>query len=469
MNCKPYPEYKESGVQWLGQVPRHWDYLSLKWISQRYAGGTPDKSNDAYWENGDIPWLNSGSVNDGLITVPSAFITREGFANSSAKWIPKSALVMALAGQGKTKGMVAQLGIRATCNQSMTAIIPKEKFSPRFLYWWLVSNYQNIRNMAGGEQRDGLNLDMLGSIPCPLLPLLEQTSIVDFLDRETGRIDTLVAKKRRLIALLGEKRTALISRTVTRGLPADAAREFGLEPHTRFKDSGIEWLGEVPEGWTIEPLKNLATPGRKTFTDGDWVELPFITDYGIRLLQTGNVGIGKFKEQGFRYISNESFNELRCTEVQPNDVLICRLDGPVGRACLAPDLGVKAITSVDNTILKCCGTVSAQFVVYLLSTSQWLSWIDALCRVGGGFRVRISRIMLGNIRVPKPPLPEQTAIATYLDRETATIDQLVTKVEAAIARLLEYRTALITAAVTGKIDVRDSRHSRACGSTEEVL
>lgn len=214
MKFPAYPEYKESGVQWLGRVPEGWDSVSLKWVSQRYAGGTPDKSNDAYWEDGHIPWLNSGSVNDGYIIEASAFITREGFANSSARWIPENALVMALAGQGKTKGMVAQLGIRATCNQSMAAIIAKEKFTPRFLYWWLVSNYQNIRNMAGGEQRDGLNLDMLGSIPCPQPPLSEQTAIADFLDRETGRIDALVSRKRRLIELLKEKRTALISRTV---------------------------------------------------------------------------------------------------------------------------------------------------------------------------------------------------------------------------------------------------------------
>ena len=248
MKYPAYPDYKESGIRWLGQLPEHWNPVSLKWVSRRYAGGTPEKSNAAYWEDGDIPWLNSGSVNDGYITKPSAYITREGFANSSAKWIPEKALVMALAGQGKTKGMVAQLGIRATCNQSMAAIIPKPNMQPRYLYWWLVSNYQNIRNMAGGEQRDGLNLEMLGSIPCPFAPSPEQTAIADFLDRETGRIDTLVAKKRRLIALLKEKRTALISRTVTRGLPEDAAREFGLEAHTRFKDSGIEWLGEVPEG-----------------------------------------------------------------------------------------------------------------------------------------------------------------------------------------------------------------------------
>ena len=111
--------------------------------------------------------------------------------------------------------------------------------------------------MAGGEQRDGLNLVMIGSIPCPLFPVDEQTAIADFLDWETGRIDTLVAKKRKLVELLKEKRTALISRTVTRGLPADAARKLGLNPHTSCTHSKFEWLQELPQGWDLYHLLNM--------------------------------------------------------------------------------------------------------------------------------------------------------------------------------------------------------------------
>ena len=140
----PNVRLKPSGVEWLGEVPEHWESVALKWISKRYAGGTPDKSNETYWDDGDIPWLNSGAVNDEYITEPSSFITKEGFAKSSAKWIPEKALVMALAGQGKTKGMVAQLGIKTTCNQSMAAIIPASIIEPRFLYWWLLNRQLNI-------------------------------------------------------------------------------------------------------------------------------------------------------------------------------------------------------------------------------------------------------------------------------------------------------------------------------------
>ena len=255
MRLPPYPKYKASGVEWLPELPDSWDLVALRWLSKRYSGGTPDKGNSAFWDEGDIPWLNSGAVNDGLITEPSAYITREGFLGSSAKRIPNGALVMALAGQGKTKGMIAQLGIESTCNQSMAAIIPTQRIQSRYLYWWLAANYSNIRNMAGGEARDGLNLDLLGGIPCPVPNDKEQVAITDFLDHETAKIDTLVAKKRTLIERLKEKRTALISRTVTRGLPHDAASQAGLDPQPKLKPSGIDWLGEVPAHWEVKRLK----------------------------------------------------------------------------------------------------------------------------------------------------------------------------------------------------------------------
>lgn len=137
-------------MPWADSLPIEWGEACLRWYALLYAGGTPSKAIESYWENGTIPWLNSGSVNDEVITEPSAFITEEAFNNSSAKWIPKGSLLMALAGQGKTKGMVAQLGFDATCNQSMAAILPNKKLEPRFLYYWLKTNYQNIRNMGGG-------------------------------------------------------------------------------------------------------------------------------------------------------------------------------------------------------------------------------------------------------------------------------------------------------------------------------
>lgn len=220
--------------------------------------------------------------------------------------------------------------------------------------------------------------------------------------------------------------------------------------YPRYKDSGVEWLSQIPDGWSTKSLRSFAEPGNKTFIDGDWIETPYITTEGVRLIQTGNIGVGRYREQGFRYVAEETFHVLHCTEVLPGDILICRLAEPVGRACVAPDLGVKMITSVDVTILKPSEDVCARFVVYSLSCDRYLGYLSSICR--GGTRDRVSRSMLGSIRIQCPPLPEQRAIAAFLDRETARIDALIAKKRRQIELLQEKRSALITRAVTKGLD-----------------
>lgn len=219
-----------------------------------------------------------------------------------------------------------------------------------------------------------------------------------------------------------------------------------MKRYSAYKDSGVEWIGEVPEHWIMTRIKFLSNGEKNSFIDGNWVELPYITDDGIRLIQTGNIGIGKYKEQGFRYISEDAFSELKCTEVFPNDVLICRLASPVGRGCLAPKLGCRMITAVDNCILKPSPNHDARFIVYQISTSHYLGFIQFISR--GGTRSRISRSMLGNINFSSPPLEEQIQIAKYLDHKTHLIDTLIEKKQKQIELLKEQRTAVINQAVT---------------------
>jgi type I restriction enzyme S subunit len=288
-------------------------------------------------------------------------------------------------------------------------------------------------------------VEKFGAMRIPFPPLKTQKLIATFLDRKTAAIDILIAKKQRLIQLLEEKRTALINQAATKG----------LNPNVSMKSTGVEWLEEVPTHWDVMAIKYLAHSGRKTFIDGDWVELPYITEEGIRLIQTGNVGIGNYREKGFKYIAEESFHKLNCTEVKPNDVLICRLDGPVGRACLAPNLGLRMITSVDNTILKPATKHNARFIVYLLSCKSYLEWNQVLCRVGGGNRWRVSRSMLGDLRVPVPPEKEQKEIANFLEEKTAKILSTIDLLLGQIEKLQEYRRSLITAAVTGKLNIKE--------------
>lgn len=444
MKYATYNEYKLSPMAWLDQLPTHWNAASLRWMSKRYAGGTPDKGNEAYWEDGEIPWINSGAVNDGYITQPSALITRDGFANSSAKWIPKDALVIALAGQGKTKGMVAQLGIPTTCNQSMAALIPDYRFAPRYLYYWLTANYQNIRNLAGGEARDGLNLEMLGSIPCPVPPVDEQQTIARCLDAKTAQIDALVAQKRQLIDKLKEKRHALIARTVTRGLPPEAAKAAGLEPNPEMKDSGVDWLGDVPKRWQVLPLRRL-----------------------IKFVKTGNTPSGAedhhFEEGGFNWYSPSDFSEdiylgqanralsadgkAEVRIFPGKTVMFVGIGATIGKVGLA-----RSESSCNQQINAIgCGTkLDPVFATYYLKILR-----DFIVKCGKFTTLPIiNQDETKNLIFTVPHLSEQTAIAAYLDCETAKIDRLMTQIDEAISRLNEYRQAFITSAVTGKIDMR---------------
>ena len=205
---------KPSGNEWLGEIPSHWNTVSLKWVSKIYSGGTPSRNEPDYWKNGNIPWLNSGTVNQFMITTASEYITEKAFKSSSAKWITENSLVIALAGQGKTKGMVAQVMMKCTCNQSLGVIVPSAEMDSKYLLYYLHSNYQNIRNLGGGDLRDGINLEMVGSIKVPLFSLVEQKQIADRIVQESTIIDLKMKKTTTLIAYLEEYQTALISEVV---------------------------------------------------------------------------------------------------------------------------------------------------------------------------------------------------------------------------------------------------------------
>lgn len=224
---------------------------------------------------------------------------------------------------------------------------------------------------------------------------------------------------------------------------------------TSYKDyvpSRTPIINFLPANWEVSKISRIAKRGYRTFVDGDWIESPYITSEGIRLIQTGNVGVGTYKEQGFRYISEGTFRLLNCTAVEPGDVLICRLADPVGRACLAPNLGIKMITSVDVCILKASRDWDSRYITYFLSSKPYLDFIDSVSR--GGTRDRISRSFLGNVRIPKPHLREQQQIGNFLDRETAEADALIAKYERLLELLEEKRIALITQAVTKGLDPR---------------
>ncbi|EPG9256232.1 restriction endonuclease subunit S [Providencia rettgeri] len=433
---KVYPEYKEYNSAWFDFLPSHWQSVSLKWTSHLYSGGTPSKDNLSFWENGSIPWLNSGAVNQSLIEKPSAFITRDAFNNSSAKWIPKESLVMALAGQGKTKGMVAQLAIDSTCNQSMAAIVPSKDISSRFLFWWLTSNYQKIRNMAGGDLRDGLNLELLGSISSPIFDRKEQQKIANFLDHETAKIDTLIAKQEKLIELLKEKRQAVISNAVTKG----------LNPDVPMKDSGVEWLGEVPEHWDMKRLKYIGEARNGlTYSPDDVVT----QEEGVLVLRSSNIQGARLSFSDNVYVNMDIPIRIRTKE---NDLLICSRNGS------RQLIGKNALITKEAVDMA----FGAFMVVFRSKLNPYLYWVlnSPLFEYQSGsfLTSTINQLTISNLEsmeIPLPPECEQEEIKSYLIKKSEYFDDLTSKTLQKINLLKERKTALISAAVTGKIDVRD--------------
>lgn len=448
MKYTSYPKYKDADVEWMDTQPMHWAGGSLRWFADIFAGGTPSKINEDFWNNGTVPWLNSGSVNQQLITQPSAYITTDALANSSAKWIPADSLVIALAGQGKTKGMAAQLGIDTTCNQSMAAIVPNSNLEPRFLYWWLRSNYQNVRNMAGGDLRDGLNLEMIGSIQCPVPNKYEQTQIAAFLDRETAKIDRLIEKQQRLIKLLEEKRQAAISHAITKG----------LNPHVPMKESGVEWLGEVPTHWQLKKLKHIKSPNPNSFVDGPFgsnlKSEHFIDNGDVYVIESNFATQNKLSTQKLKTISLEHFNTISRSSCQGGDIIIAKIGAQYGKSSILPVLDKPAVVSGNS--LKLTVNSSLINVEYLKHVLQHLKHEGAMDDiVNSTAQPALTLGGMNNISIPLPMLDEQEAIIHYINTESKRLNRAINSSKKLIELSRERRTALISAAVTGKIDVRD--------------
>lgn len=224
-----------------------------------------------------------------------------------------------------------------------------------------------------------------------------------------------------------------------------------MKAYSAYKDSGIEWVGEVPENWQSIKIKNLASEKGSFFNDGDWIESKSIEDKGIRYLTTGNVGPGYYKEQGQGYISEKSFEELNCTAVYEGDLIISRLNPPIGRCCFVPLLGEKVVVAVDIVILRPDKNFDKRFLRYSFTAPGYFESTSLLAR--GATMQRLSRGLLGNIKIPIPKsIEEQTAIANFLDHKTAEIDLSIEKRRELIELLKEQRSAIINEAVTKGIN-----------------
>ena len=424
MRLPAYPKYKPTGVEWLGDVPEHWEVkrgrfcMEINPRSQRQRALRPDDevSFVPMEAVGEYGGLNLGLARP-IADVESGYTEFDDGDVLVAKITPCFE-------NGKGAFATDLLNKSALGTTELLVLRAFPALDRRFLFYVTIS--QPFRNTgegamygAGGQKR--VPLEFCANFRIQLPSPTEQHAIADFLDRETAKIDILVSTKRTLIERLKEKRTALISRTVTRGLPPDAARAAGLDPHPKHKPTGIDWLGEVPEHWDVAPV------GRKI------------------VLQRGcDITKDQQQEGGVPVVSSGGVSSFH------NEALVQAPGVVVGRKGTA---GAVYYIAVDFWPHDTTLYVSEFFRTDVRYAYFKLLSMDLASYDTGSANPTVNRNLIHPVAVSWPPVVEQRAIADFLDRETVRLDTLVTKMETAIERLYEYRAALITAAITGKIDV----------------
>ena len=214
-----------------------------------------------------------------------------------------------------------------------------------------------------------------------------------------------------------------------------------------MKDSGIEWIGMIPDGWSLIKIKQIADPSvENSFMDGDWIESPYIDNQGIRYYTTGNVGDGEFKAQGSGFITEDTFDKLNCKLAYPGDLVFSRLNAPYGRSCILPSESERYVVAVDIVILRPRRHFDKRYICYVTQCSGYQDRAFDMAR--GTAMKRISRSNLGMIQVPVPNDREQCRIADFLDAKCASIDDVIAKTNESIEEYKKLKQAVITEAVT---------------------
>ncbi|MFZ4802028.1 MAG: restriction endonuclease subunit S [Chlorobium sp.] len=430
MQSKPYTKYKPSGIEWLGDVPEHWEVKKLKQTMSLIT-----KKSNAETQNVALENIESWS---------GKYIPSDTEFDGDGVTFQVGDILFGKLRPYLAKAYLAEFHGAAVGDFHVMRPIMMHLHGRYILY--LILNKEVISLIDGstfGAKMPRVNWEFMANIPIPLPTLPEQQAIADFLDRETGHIDALIAKKKSLLSLLAEQRTALISRAVTKG----------LNPSVKLKPSGVEWLGDVPEHWDVKKLKHVTNffgrIGFRGYTTDDLVA----EGDGAITLSPSNMKKGELNLEKCTYISWEKYYESPEIMIKRNDVVIVKTGSTFGKISFVRDIDHPITLNPQIAVFKNVRCNSRFFFFYV--TAPYIQDQISLSNTGSTIPTMTQQTIL-SYAIPLPPLPEQQAIADFLDCETAKIDTLSAKVQTAIERLKEYRTALISAAVTGKIDVREA-------------
>jgi type I restriction enzyme, S subunit len=450
MSFPRYPQYKDSGVEWLGEVPGHWEVKRLKQACLVFPSNVDKKSYD---DETPVNLCNYTDVYyNETIEAGMDFMAATATTEQIAKFTLRAGDTIITKDSETADDIAIAAYVPAdlpgvVCGYHLSMVRPMPETSGSFVKRLFDSTYVKscVTIRANGLTRVGLGQYEIDNLELPFPSLAEQTQIAAFLDRETAKIDDLVAQQRRLMELLKEKRQAVISHAVTQG----------LNPQAPMKPSGIEWLGDVPEHWDVTKIKRLVA----TFEQG-WSPqcegFPVDSEKEWGVLKVGCVNGGSFRPEE---------NKTLPPELEPIPSLgIAMGDLLISRANTRELVGGSAVAKQDYANLMLCDKLyrirfsklacTPQFIAFYLGTGMARGQIELAASGASSSMVNISQSTILEMELALPEYQEQQEIVDFLSIELIKFDTLTTEAQRAIDLLQERRTALISAAVTGQIDVR---------------
>ncbi len=431
---RAYPEYKDSGVKWLGMVPKHWDVMRIKNVATYNDEVLGEHTESDY----EIEYVDISSVNlvEGITSTETISFDK---APSRARRKVKDGdtIISTVRTYLKAIAAIKSPPENLIVSTGFAVIRPKPEIYPGYLGYLLRSGgvVGDVVANSVGVSYPAINASVLAALPVVQPPIDEQRAITNYLDHKMAQIDALIAKKEALLDKLSEKRTALISHAVTKG----------LDPKAKMKDSSAEWLGMVPQNWEMTKVKYIGDLILGlTYSPND-----VANEDGVLVLRSSNVQDGEIDLEDCVYVTCEVPKKLI---TKKDDILICSRNGSralIGKCALIDEMAAGQTFGAFMTVLR---TKHAEFLYYILNSSLFKF------QSGRFLTSTINQLTtqtLGGFEIALPPCKEQKEIVNYLKHETSAIDEQYQKVQEVVDRLIEYRSALITQAVTGKIDVRN--------------
>ena len=418
---KRYERYKDSGVEWIGEIPEHWNVTKLGYRA-RMIVPMRDKPTEF---NGDIPWIRIEDVDGKYIedSKSEQRVSKELVKKMNLKVYPIGTVLCTCSCNMGTTAIVKKPLIS---NQTFIGIVPMKDLDSTFLYYAMNANSKRLQHLAEGAIQQYLSRHDFEHLKLAFPNENEQIAIANFLDQKTAEIDGLIADKEKLIELLQEKRQAIITEAVTKG----------LNPNVKMKDSGIEWIGEIPEHWEVKKLKHVSNI---TMGQSPKSEECSYDEIGVPFLQ-GNAEFTNVHPIPKMYCNTANkFSKV-------NDILLS-VRAPVG--------AINISDRVYGIGRGLCAITAKKVIMKYLWYSLNVSLEELFIKSKGSTFEAVTVTDVQNLLIILPPKNEQDDIVNFLDKKTAEIDGLVIEIKKQIEKLKEYRQSLISEAVTGKIYVRD--------------